>query len=569
MDREYSLTKKALDADDEKKIDFVIDKLGVKSVKVEDVPVAQCSDVSRQQNNDVESNHKMQNKSSSFAATQKMKAARKRAGKTILAAVNNKSRNYWDLYDWSVDHIPELWAEIWDYSGIIYSKPYDKVVDLSAPLEKLPRWFEGAKLNLAENLLKYRDDRVALIIAGEDRETEKMTFFQVYKEVELYAAAFRKFGLKKGDHVVCQMSNRKEAVLAMIAVMSIGAIWSGALPLIGAEAVLNRFKQVEPKIFLTVDTVRNDGKNIEMLPKIKEIVKGLPSLGKVIIVSAKGESYSKDISEIENSCFLNEFLELGREKDGSIPPIQFEQVSSDHPLFINYTSGTTGLPKPLFHGIGYLLAIFRDFSMHFDAHRGSVYFSMSPVGWATWICSTSLLFAGISVVLYEGVPFFISPTYFWDLLDELKMTHVFIPASIIDELQKRGYTPTKSHSLKSLKVLKTGGSVVKLQLYDFFYSNIKKDIAFTSVYGSTEFLGSCFVFDSTLPIYKGEIPAVSLGVNVQVVDETGKSLDGEVGELVVTKPMPNLPLGLWKDEDGALLCEKYFSKYPGTKVLLS
>ncbi|GBO05849.1 Acetoacetyl-CoA synthetase [Araneus ventricosus] len=159
----------------------------------------------------------------------------KKFKKRIVEKYNVQAENYWDLYDWSVDHIPELWAEIWDYSGIIYSKPYDKVVDLSAPLEKLPRWFEGAKLNLAENLLKYRDDRVALIIAGEDRETEKMTFFQVYKEVELYAAAFRKFGLKKGDHVVCQMSNRKEAVLAMIAVMSIGAIWSGALPLIGAE----------------------------------------------------------------------------------------------------------------------------------------------------------------------------------------------------------------------------------------------------------------------------------------------------------------------------------------------
>ncbi|GBO19513.1 Acetoacetyl-CoA synthetase [Araneus ventricosus] len=169
--------------------------------------------------------------------------------------------------------------------------------------------------------------------------------------------------------------------------------------------------------------------------------------------------------------------------------------------------------------------------MHFDADRGSVYFSITPVGWGTWNCFTSLLFAGISVVLYEGVPFFISPTYFWDLVDELKMTHVFIPTSIIDELQKRGYIPTKSHSLKSLKVLMSGGSVMKSQLYDFFYSNIEKDIAFTSVFGSTEFLGSCFVFDFTLPIYKGEIPAISLGVNVEVVDETadhgGGLMDGK------------------------------------------
>ncbi|GIY64185.1 acetoacetyl-CoA synthetase [Caerostris extrusa] len=464
----------------------------------------------------------------------------KKFGKIIQDKYNIKIDSYWDLYDWSIDHIEELWAEIWDFSGIICSKKFDKVVDLSVPLENTPLWFEGAKLNLAENLLKYRDDKVALILAGEGRETEKLTFSQLYKEAELYAAALRKFGLQKGDVVVCQMSNRKEAVICMIAVTSIGAIWTGALPLLGSKAVLNRFKLVEPKIFLTIDQIPNNGENINMLPKIKEIADGLPSLEKVIIVASKKESHSKDISGIETDhnnltgylnsadktnllqvslqlCFLDEFLQLGRETDGSVPPIQFEQVSCSHPIFINYTSGTTGPPKALVHGFGYLLATFRDFSMHNDADRDrdSIWFSMSPVGWATWNCF------------------------------------------------KEKYVPTEKHKFEFLKVLFSGSSVVKPESFEFAYKEVKKDIPFASLFGATEFVGSAITFEASLPVYIGELNAFSLGVNIETLDEEGKPVHGEVGEVVLTKPMPNLPLGLWRDKDNSVYREKYFAKYPG------
>ncbi|GFS35433.1 acetoacetyl-CoA synthetase [Nephila pilipes] len=366
----------------------------------------------------------------------------KKFKKIIEDKYNIKFDNFWDLHQWSIDYIPEFWAELWEFSGIIYSKKFDKVIDLSIPLENRPEWFTGAKLNLAENLLKFRDDRIALIATGEHGCVEKISYAELYKEAELYAAAFRKFGLKKGDVVTCQMSNRKEAILGMIAVTSIGGIWAGALPLLGAKAVLNRFQQVDPKIFLTIDQVCQDKKREDMLPKIKEITEGLPSLEKVIIVESNEKSQSRDISGIKNSCFLKDFLRLGVNEDGSVPQIQFEQISFSDPVFVSYTSGTTGLPKALVHGVGYLFPVYRDFELHFDTDRDSVWYSMSPVGWATWNCFSSLIFTGSTVLLFDGSPYFLTPTYFWDLIDEHNISHVFIPSSVVDELQKRNYVPS-------------------------------------------------------------------------------------------------------------------------------
>ncbi|KAF8770347.1 Acetoacetyl-CoA synthetase like protein [Argiope bruennichi] len=359
------------------------------------------------------------------------------------------------------------------------------------------------------------------------------------------------------------MSNRKEAIIAMIAVVSIGAIWTGALPLLGAKAVLNRFKQVEPKIYLTIDSIPHERKRIDMLPKIKEITEGLPTLTKVIIVPSKEDSHSKDISDIKNSCFLDEFLQLGTEKDGSVPPMKFEQVDFTHPVFIIYTSGTTGLPKAIVHGTGFILAIFRDFSMHLDGGEDSVWFSSSPVGWVSWNCYACLLFFGARTVLFEGSAFFLSPTHFWDLIDEHKMTHLFIPTSVLDEYQKRGYIPTKNHSLDSLKVFLVGGTVAKPQIYDFVYEKVKKNVLFASSFGSTETIGSGFIADVTLPVHKGEIPAFSLGVSVETVDDNGRTLwVGERGRIVIKKKPIRIWLSLWKDKDNSLYREKYFSKYP-------
>ncbi|GFS35428.1 acetoacetyl-CoA synthetase, partial [Nephila pilipes] len=485
----------------------------------------------------------------------------KKFKKIIEEKYGVKLNDYWAFYDWSINNLCEFWKEMWDFLGIISSKRFDKVLDLNVPMSESPKWFEGAKLNYAENLLRYRDDNISLIVTGEERETETVTYKQMYEEAKLYAAAFRKFGVRKGDIVVCYMSNRKEAFFAMHATVSIGAIWTGSLPLIGVQAALSRFKQVNPKICVTVDSFLHQGEEIDMLPKLKEIAEGLPSLEKIIIVPSKSDSSLKDISTIKNSCFLEEFLSQGLEKDGSVPDMKFEQVSFSHPVIISYTSGTTGIPKAIVHGCGVLMSIVNAFEINSDCDRNSVWLSVSPMGWATWTLAATLHFTGQTIVIFEGVPYYLTPTYMWDLVDKYKITNLLFPTSIIDEFQKRGYVPTPKHCLDSLKYIIAGGSVVKPQNFDFMYQTFK-DVMFFSSYGCTETMGACLVGETSLPVYRGEINAIALGTAMEILDEAGNLIYGEMGDIVLSKPVPSLPVCLWGDSDGLMFREKYFSKYP-------
>ncbi|GIY27653.1 acetoacetyl-CoA synthetase [Caerostris darwini] len=398
----------------------------------------------------------------------------KRLKAIIEEKYGKKFNNYSEFHKWSIENLAEFWAEFWDFVGVISSKKFDQVIDLSVPMADSPEWFKGSRLNFAENLLKYRDNRVALIIAGEDKETKEITFAEMYKEACLYTAAFRKFGIKKGDIVatyVCHACDDQH--------------WSyldGALPLLGAQAVVNRLKQVNPKILLTVDRFSNNRREIDMLSKVKEIVDNLPSIEKVLIIPSKTDSKLRDISNIRNSCFLDDFLKLGVDETGSVPEIEFEQVSFSHPVFISFTSGTTGLPKVMMHGCGALMPTAKEFWLQLDCTRDSTWFSMSPVGWVTWNMCCTLSFGGISLLLFEGVPYFLSPTYFWDIVEKHKITNLFLPANVCDDLEKHGYLPRKEHTLKYLKKCIAAGSIVKPQAYDFFYNTIKKDILFGSTY---------------------------------------------------------------------------------------
>ncbi|GFT63731.1 acetoacetyl-CoA synthetase [Nephila pilipes] len=434
-----------------------------------------------------------------------------------------KLGGYEDLYKWSIENICEFWAEIWDFLGIISSRRFDKVVDLNIPMNKFPKWFEGAELNYAENLLKYRDDRPALIVDGEETETKTYSFAQMYEKTRLYAAAFRKLGLKKGDIVVCHMSNRKEAVFATQAVISIGAIWTAALPMLGAQAVLRRFKQLNAKVLLSEDGYRLGGRDVNMLPKLAEIVEGLPSLEKVLIVASKSNSYSKDISSIRNSCFLDEFLKMGFEDDGSVPPMKFELVSFSHPITINYTSGTTGLPKGIVHGSSVLISVANNGLINFDTDRDSRWLTIMPAGTAMWLIHLTVHFLGQTLVLYEGDPYFLNPTSFWDILEKYKISHILMFPRALDEMEKRNHFPAEKHDLSSMKILSTAGTVTKLKTHDFLLK-ILKSAAVSGAFGCTELMNFALVKDTTLSTYKGEINVAPLGMPMQVFDENGNLL---------------------------------------------
>ncbi|GFT36850.1 acetoacetyl-CoA synthetase [Nephila pilipes] len=485
----------------------------------------------------------------------------KKLKKIIEDKYRVKLDDYEDLYKWSIENICEFWAELWDFLEIIYSRRFDTVVDLNVPMSDLPKWFEGAQLNFAENVLKYRDERPALIVDGEDIEEETYTFAQMYEKTRLYAAAFRKFGLKKGDIVICHMSNRREALFATQAVISIGAIWTAALPMLGAQAVLQRFQQLNAKIFLSEDGYRLIGKDVDMLPKLAEIVEGLPSLEKVLIVASKPDSHSKDISEIRNSCFLDEFLKMGIEDDGSVPPMKFVQVSFSHPITISYTSGSTGVPKCIIHGSSILIAVANYVLINFDTDRDSRWISIMPAGTAMWLAHATTHFLGQTIVLYEGSPYFLGPTSFWDILERHRISHILMFPNALDEMQKRKYSPTKKHDLP-LKRLTTVGCATKPNTYDFLLG-ILKDTILSLSYGCTELAQLALLREMTLPAYKGQMNAATLGMPMQVFHDDGHPVIGEAGEIVITKPVPNLPLALWNDNDGSVYREKYFSKYPG------
>ncbi|GIY36260.1 acetoacetyl-CoA synthetase [Caerostris darwini] len=484
----------------------------------------------------------------------------KKFKKIIEDKYNAKLDGYEDFHKWSIGNFSDFWAEMWDFIGIISSERFHTVIDLDVPMHKA-RWYEGAKLNFAENLLKYRDDRIAMVQDGEDSIPKTVTFAEMYENSKLYAAAFRKFGLKKGDVVACYMSNRMEAIFAMHAVTSIGGIWTGALPLLAGNAVLSRFKQVNPRVLLTKDRFLQEGQEIKVLPNVKILADGLESLEKVLILPTNPDS-RPDISGIRNSCFLDEFLKVGLDADGSVPPMQFEQVSFSHPVLISYTSGTTSQPKALIHGCGILMAVANVFGINFDTSVDDTWLSSSPVGWVSWSIISSLHFFGEALVLFEGTPFLLSPTHIWDLIDKHKISHIFFPANVIDEYQKRGYAPTRDHDLSSLKLLLAGGSVVKPRNMDYM-NQILKDVSFAASYGCTELMGGCLVKEMSVPTYRGEINTPSLGVDVDVVDDSGKSVVGEVGEIVLPKPIPGLAVGLWGDKDGSAFQKKYFSTYKG------
>ncbi|XP_039361514.1 acetoacetyl-CoA synthetase [Mauremys reevesii] len=482
----------------------------------------------------------------------------------LAGACGLRLANYNELYQWSVESYSDFWAEFWKFSEIVFSRLYDEVVDPSKGIADVPEWFKGSRLNYAENLLKHKEnDKIALYAAKEGKEEIlKVTFEELRQDVALYASAMRKMGVKIGDRVVGYLPNGIHAVEAMLAAASIGAIWSSTSPDFGINGVLDRFSQIQPKLIFSVEAVVYNGKEHNHMEKLHNVVKGLPDLRKVVVIPYVSSREVIDISKIPNSVFLEDFLATG--KGDQAPQLEFEQLPFSHPLFIMYSSGTTGAPKCMVHSAGgTLIQHLKEHILHGNMTSNDVIMYYTTTGWMMWNWLVSALAAGASVVLYDGSPLVPSPNVLWDLVDRLGITILGTGAKWLAVLEEKNLKPCDTHNLQTLHTILSTGSPLKSQSYEYVYKHIKSSVLLGSISGGTDII-SCFMGQNvTIPVYKGEIQARNLGMAVEAWNDEGEPVWGESGELVCTKPMPCQPTHFWNDENGNKYRKAYFSKFPG------
>ncbi|GFR32394.1 acetoacetyl-CoA synthetase [Trichonephila clavata] len=425
-------------------------------------------------------------------------------------------------------------------------------------------WFKGARLNYAENILKYRDSKIALIATDAEDNTDYISYKELYDEVHVYVKALKNEGIKIGDNVACYMSNKKEAVIAFLATAAIGAVWTGTLPLLGTKATTVRLEQIQPKLLFTSGDFKFDNVEIKLVDRLPEIISSLPNLQKVIYCPSKSKNKIEDISRIPKCVYISEFLHPAREALRDDPAdLKFEQLPFDHPLFISFTSGTTGAPKSLVHSAGMFMANVRDYGLHQNCTRKDTLYNQSPVGWISWGMFVNSLHLGVTLVLYDGDPFQESPTRFWDLVDKYDIASVYIWSSTVEYMDIHGWTPTSKHSLKNLRQMFPIGSPAKPRCFDFLAEKVKPGLFCAPVYGSTEVFGSICGLDSNLPVYRGELQVYSLGMDIRILDEKGNPVIGERGDVVLANPYPALPVSILDDENKEKVNELYLERYPG------
>jgi acetoacetyl-CoA synthetase len=466
-----------------------------------------------------------------------------------------KFKTYDDLYQWSVDSIPDFWGAVWDFAEIKASKKYDQVVD---DLKKFPgaKWFVGAKLNFAENLLRYRDDRLAFLFRGETVKSAKMTYAELYSTVARLAASLRQMGVRPGDRVAGYMPNLMETAIAMLAATSVGAVWSSCATDIGAGAAVDRLGQIEPKVLFTVDGYFYKAKAFSTLGNAAEVAKAIPSLKKVVIVSYAGDK--PDIKNIPNAVHYEDFLAKGKE-----PALEFEQLPADHPVFIMFSSGTTGKPKCMVQSAGgILINHLKEILLHTDLKREDKIFYITTCSWMMWNWLISSLGVGATVVLFDGNPNYPDAGAMWKMTQDEKINIFGLSATYINYLHSQGIKPGKTYDLSSLKAISQTGSVLSPEGFEYVYQEIKQDLHFNSIAGGTDING-CFAIGSPiLPVYAGELQSPGLGMKVKAYDENGKPIWDKEGELVCEAPAPPMPLYFWNDPNGEKYKSAYFEHYP-------